>query len=70
MGRFDAQIQSLEKARVGAYAGLSQQVQSLADTQRRLEAETRCEVLFDRGSRLLYATDASLYQVEPVGARA
>ena len=33
----------------------------------RLRAETRGEVRFDRGSRMLYATDASLYQVEPVG---
>jgi FAD/FMN-containing dehydrogenase/Fe-S oxidoreductase len=33
----------------------------------RLERETRAEVRFDRGSRLLYATDASLYQIEPVG---
>jgi FAD/FMN-containing dehydrogenase/Fe-S oxidoreductase len=33
----------------------------------RLSAETRGEVRFDRGTRLLYATDASLYQVEPVG---
>ena len=33
----------------------------------RLERETRGEVYFDRGTRMLYATDASLYQVEPVG---
>ena len=33
----------------------------------RLARETRCEVRFDRGSRMLYATDASLYQVEPLG---
>ena len=33
----------------------------------RLSRETRAEVRFDRGSRLLYATDASLYQIEPVG---
>jgi len=33
----------------------------------RLERETRGEVRFDRGTRMLYATDASLYQVEPVG---
>jgi FAD/FMN-containing dehydrogenase/Fe-S oxidoreductase len=33
----------------------------------RLERETRGEVYFDRGRRMLYATDASLYQVEPVG---
>ncbi len=33
----------------------------------RLTRETRGEVLFDHGSRMLYATDASLYQVEPFG---
>jgi FAD/FMN-containing dehydrogenase/Fe-S oxidoreductase len=33
----------------------------------RLARETRGEVRFDRGTRLLYATDASLYQVEPFG---
>ena len=32
-----------------------------------LTQETRAEVYFDRGMRGLYATDASLYQVEPVG---
>ncbi|HEV3166578.1 MAG TPA: FAD-linked oxidase C-terminal domain-containing protein [Isosphaeraceae bacterium] len=35
--------------------------------QERLSAETRCEVYFDRGMRGVYATDASLYQVEPIG---
>ena len=33
----------------------------------RLEDATRAEVRFDRGSRALYATDASLYQIMPVG---
>lgn len=33
----------------------------------RLIRETRAEVRFDRGFRGLYATDASLYQIEPVG---
>src|SRR6516162_5266933 len=33
----------------------------------RLVRETRAEVHFDRGWRGLYATDASLYQIEPVG---
>ncbi len=35
--------------------------------QDRLARETSAEVHFDRGTRLLYATDASLYQIEPVG---
>lgn len=34
---------------------------------KRLAAETRCEVRFDPGSLGLYATDASLYQIMPVG---
>jgi hypothetical protein len=33
----------------------------------RLTQETRAEVYFDRGRRGLYATDASLYQIEPIG---
>ena len=33
----------------------------------RLSRESRAEVYFDRGMRGLYATDASLYQIEPLG---
>jgi FAD/FMN-containing dehydrogenase/Fe-S oxidoreductase len=33
----------------------------------RLTSETHAEVYFDRGTRGLYATDASLYQIEPLG---
>jgi FAD/FMN-containing dehydrogenase/Fe-S oxidoreductase len=33
----------------------------------RLRRETRAEVYFDPGMRGLYATDASLYQIEPIG---
>ncbi len=41
---------------------------SLADSiHDRLRAETRCELRFDRPGRMLYSTDASLYQVEPMG---
>jgi FAD/FMN-containing dehydrogenase/Fe-S oxidoreductase len=35
--------------------------------QRALESEIRGEVRFDRVSRALYATDASVYQIEPLG---
>ncbi|MDH6169071.1 FAD/FMN-containing dehydrogenase/Fe-S oxidoreductase [Variovorax boronicumulans] len=35
---------------------------------RRLRAETQGKVLFDDGSRGRYATDASIYQITPVGA--
>jgi FAD/FMN-containing dehydrogenase/Fe-S oxidoreductase len=35
--------------------------------QRELEDEIEGEVRFDRVSRALYATDASVYQIEPVG---
>jgi DNA recombination protein RmuC len=38
--KFDTQIQDLEKARLGAYEGLSAQVKSLLDTQGQLRAET------------------------------
>ncbi|MDE2506428.1 MAG: FAD-binding oxidoreductase, partial [Planctomycetota bacterium] len=39
-----------------------------ADRLRRLlERETRAEVRFDAGARALYATDASLYQITPIG---
>lgn len=40
---------------------------ALRRLQERLATETRAEVRFDRGTRLLYSTDASLYQIEPVG---
>ena len=33
----------------------------------RLKRESRAEVYFDSGMRGLYATDASLYQIEPIG---
>ncbi|MGC8641527.1 MAG: FAD-binding oxidoreductase, partial [Isosphaeraceae bacterium] len=33
----------------------------------RIARETRAEVYFDRGRRGLYATDASLYQIDPLG---
>jgi FAD/FMN-containing dehydrogenase/Fe-S oxidoreductase len=35
---------------------------------RRLKVETQGEVLFDAASRGRYSTDASIYQIEPVGA--
>src|SRR4051812_32854254 len=38
--------------------------QRLAD---RLRDETTSEVHFDRGMRGLYATDASLYRIDPIG---
>ena len=37
------------------------------DLERELRKEMRGDVRFDPGSRLLYSTDASMYQVEPVG---
>jgi FAD/FMN-containing dehydrogenase/Fe-S oxidoreductase len=33
----------------------------------RLNRETRCDLRFDRPGRMLYSTDASLYQIEPIG---
>jgi FAD/FMN-containing dehydrogenase/Fe-S oxidoreductase len=49
---------------------LSAGLQARIDSQElagRLRKETTGEVLFDRGSRGRYATDASIYQIEPVG---
>jgi len=40
---------------------------AMQQLQDRLARETRGEVRFDRGSRGLYSTDASLYQIEPLG---
>ena len=38
--KFDSKIQELEKARIGAYEGLNQQVKSLLETQTQLRVET------------------------------
>ncbi len=49
---------------------LSPQMQNLSDRHevaRRLAQETTGEVLFDKFSRGRYSTDASIYQVEPIG---
>ena len=41
--------------------------ETCAALARRLRANTQGEVLFDTASRGRYATDASIYQVEPLG---
>lgn len=41
--------------------------EACAELERRLRAETRGEVMFDAASRGRYATDASIYQITPVG---
>lgn len=40
LGKVDRQIQEMEKARVGAYAGLSEQVKMMSEAQIRLQSET------------------------------
>ncbi|MCL6640652.1 MAG: FAD-binding oxidoreductase, partial [Candidatus Rokubacteria bacterium] len=40
---------------------------AMSDLERELRAAVRGDVRFDPASRLLYATDASMYQVEPIG---
>lgn len=40
LDKFDTKIQDLEKSRVGAYAGLTEQVRSLLDSQKELRSET------------------------------
>jgi FAD/FMN-containing dehydrogenase/Fe-S oxidoreductase len=42
--------------------------QSASPLARRLRRETRAEILFDSFSRGRYSTDASIYQIVPVGA--
>jgi len=39
----------------------------VTDLERELRKVIRGDVRFDAASRLLYSTDASMYQVEPVG---
>jgi FAD/FMN-containing dehydrogenase/Fe-S oxidoreductase len=39
----------------------------VSDLQRELETTVRGDVLFDEMSRLLFSTDASLYQIQPLG---
>lgn len=53
-------------SRVLLSAGLQARIDS-QELASRLRKETTGEVLFDRGSRGRYATDASIYQIEPVG---
>jgi len=40
LDKFDTKVQEIEKSRIGAYAELSQQVRSLAETQTQLRSET------------------------------
>src|SRR5450631_1733207 len=50
---------------------MDRRLQRAADTSRlaqRLRAECRGDVLFDAASRGRYATDASIYQILPIGA--
>ena len=39
----------------------------MTSTQERKIRQTGCDVRFDNLTRQLYATDASIYQIEPVG---
>jgi len=39
----------------------------MTSAQERKIRETGCDVRFDNLTRQLYATDASIYQVEPIG---
>jgi len=42
-------------------------IRPVNDLERELRKVITGDVRFDRGSRLLYSTDASMYQVEPIG---
>ncbi len=72
----DPQISSATAEPFSAKAPIAKRPEDLdakaeADTARVLEAELKArlhgEVRFDRVSRMLYSTDASNYQIEPVG---
>jgi len=64
-------IATQPKSVLSSSSPVSRFTASASPAQRRLEQrlreETRCEVRFDPAARGLYATDASLYQIEPVG---
>ncbi len=48
-------------------ADVAQPQGPLASIARELERRIRGQVRFGRHDRMLYATDASIYQVEPLG---
>lgn len=49
---------------MGTDSSLTQDSQEIAsDLEKRIEGEVR----FDRYSRLMYSTDASMYEIEPIG---
>ena len=58
--------QSLVSGGGGAPVSLDARMEA-ADLARELRAHAQGDVLFDRASRGRYATDASIYQIEPVG---
>ena len=65
MGRNDSA--ALAAARAAAPGTQLPPTDTCAALERRLRAGTRGEVLFDAASRGRYATDASIYQIMPVG---
>ena len=57
-------LAALAAPRVSTVGGALLNRSKLADLLRR---HTQCEVLFDAASRGRYSTDASIYQIEPIG---
>ena len=53
----DIRIERIESSRAQDYREIA------SELEKRLEGEVR----FDRYSRLLYSTDASMYEIEPIG---
>src|SRR3954470_15128878 len=65
-GQYDA-LSCSDMHRVPERRIRSQFAVTASDIQRDLEREIAGEVRFDRVSRALYSTDASAYQIEPLG---
>jgi len=58
---------SVAPAEPASHTGADVRHVDAAALERALAAEVEGEIRFDRVSRLLYATDASVYQIEPIG---
>ena len=58
---------SVAPAEPASHTGADLRHIDVAGLERAIAAEVKGEIRFDRVSRALYATDASVYQIEPIG---